>query len=206
MKMESEAAGFRSDDGGAQEVAEEAKGALRQTGERVKEKTRETTDELKQRARRKTDEVKADAEQKADRWTTSLGGRVERLGRALRAAGDTLEDEGEGRMSAMSASAAEAVERMAGYLRDERPNEMLRDLEGMARRNTAVFVATTFAAGLLVGRFFRAGEPAGSTPRYDTAGDPERAYSAGYSNSRATEPRHGGARAPAMTEDWEEDR
>jgi hypothetical protein len=206
MTMEPEAPGFDDEDGGVQEVAEEAQGALRQTKERVKEKARETAEDVKQRARRKTDEIKADADQKADRWTTSLGEQIGRVGRALRAAGDKLEDEGEGRMSAISASAAETVERMAGYLRDERPTEMVRDLEGMARRNPAAFVATTFAAGLLVGRFFRAGQPAESASPRTGQERPQDPYEeAEYSTSRTREPPYGRTRSEAP-EDWEGDR
>ena len=141
-------------------MTEGTEGVTEGVKQRVRQKSAELKGEAEERVRQKSSELRSDAEQKAQRWTSSLGEHVDKVARALRAAGDSLEDQGEGRMSAMSAGAAETVERLAGYLREENPTGMVQDLEDMARKNPTTFVTTTFVAGLLVGRFFRSGDPA----------------------------------------------
>jgi hypothetical protein len=133
------------------------------TEDRLTEQTREmkqqlleTKDELKQQLLTKKEELTSQAEEKADRWTTTLGDHLQRVSRAVRSASDALEDEGEGRLSAMTTSLAEQVDRVGGYLRDEKPKEMLEDLEGAARRNPGVFIGSVLVAGVLVGRFLKA--------------------------------------------------
>jgi hypothetical protein len=104
----------------------------------------------------KKEEITTQAEERADRWSTTLGDHIQRVGRAVRAASDALEEEGEGRLSAMSTSMAEQVERVGGYLKEEKPREMMKDLETAAKRNPGVFVGSVLLAGVLVGRFLKA--------------------------------------------------
>jgi hypothetical protein len=137
---------------------EGARDATRSAQDRAREKARDVKERVEERSR----ELKSEAERRADRWTTQAGEQIERVARALRKAGDALEDEGEGRMSAVSMSVAEQIERMGDYLRDENPGGMIRDFEEMARRNPAAFLGTTFVTGLLLGRFLRASESEGS--------------------------------------------
>jgi hypothetical protein len=132
--------------------------AVRSAEDRVKERAHQ----VKERVHDRKEELRSEAAHRAERWTSSLGEHVERVARALRAAGDALEVEGEDRMSAVSLSVAEQVDRMGEYLRREDPGAMLHDLEDLARRNPGAFVGTTFVSGLLLGRFLRSSEPAGN--------------------------------------------
>jgi hypothetical protein len=151
----------RGDGAGGEGSPQGLPDTVQQAEGQVKEKAREVTDRVKE----KSEELRDDAERRADRWTSEMGDRIEGVARALRSAGEALEDQGEGRMSAMASSVAEQVERMGGYLHDENPRAMLRDLEDTARRNPGVFVGSTFVAGLLLGRFLRASEGGGgATP------------------------------------------
>lgn len=54
-----------------------------------------------------------------------------------------------------SASLAGQIEQLAGYVDKKEFSEMVRDLEGFARRNPAVFIGGAFAAGLLLARFIK---------------------------------------------------
>jgi hypothetical protein len=137
---------------GVQEIRDDVRDAAREAQNRVREKTRDVKSDLR-----------SEAEQRAERMTGQLGEHVERVGRALRATSDALEDEGEGRMSAVMASVAEQVERASGYLRDGKPGRMMHDVEDMARRNPGAFIGTAFVTGLLMARFLRASETHGSS-------------------------------------------
>ena len=144
---------------------------------------RDAQDSVREKAR----ELKDTATERADRWTTAIGQQVECLTRAMRAAGDSLEGDGERRMAAWSRQAADQVERAASYLEEEDPRSMLEDLEQLARSNPTAFVSTTFAAGLILGRFLRSSAP--------TAADGDGQYGEGSLDSAA-----GGASGTAREE------
>jgi hypothetical protein len=70
-----------------------------------------------------------------------------------------MREEGESRFAEMTDGAANRVERLGSYLESQDPRAMMEDLERSARSHPAYFVAGSFAVGLLLGRFLRAGEP-----------------------------------------------
>lgn len=54
---------------------------------------------------------------------------------------------------------AQQVEKISGYLEDQDLRGMMRDLEGFARRNPAVFLGGAFALGILAARFLKSSKP-----------------------------------------------
>lgn len=52
--------------------------------------------------------------------------------------------------------AADQLERFAGHLRDRDIGELLAEVEQFGRRQPALFIGSTFAAGLLAARFLKA--------------------------------------------------
>lgn len=148
--------------GGRRDAADgEAKQAISEAKHQVEAKAAEVKEEVKERVRG----VREEAETRADHWTTSVGGRADSLGRALRAAADRLREDGESSMADMAGDAASQVERMSGYLEDERPRDMLDDFEDLGRRNPGAFVGSAFALGLVAGRFLRASRTQGEDGR-----------------------------------------
>lgn len=132
----------------AKETADEVKRVAKEKASGMKAEVRERAEEVKQEVRGRVDERKQVATEK-----------VHALARALRAAGDTLEDEGENTLARYGRQAADQVERLASYIDGNDTSGMMRQFEGMARDNPAAFTGTTFAAGLLLGRFLRASKP-----------------------------------------------
>lgn len=136
-----------------------ARSSIREQTARAKQRVREKSSELEETAGRKVDELKESAVRRTDEFTTRMGGRVEKLARALRRAGDGMREEGEPRFAEMTDRAANRVERFGSYLEGQNPRGMMEDIERSARSHPAYFVAGTFAVGLLIGRFLRSGEP-----------------------------------------------
>jgi len=136
-----------------------ARSSIREETSRARQRVREKGAELEATAGRKVDELKESAMRKTDELTTRMGGRFETLARALRRAGDGMREEGEPRFAEMTDQAANRVERFGSYLEGQNPREMMQDIERSAQSHPAYFVAGTFAAGLLIGRFLRSGEP-----------------------------------------------
>ena len=104
-------------------------------------------------------ELREAAEQRAGRWTEQVGRQAFSLAHALDVAGRDLEAQGQKRFADWSDTAADEVKKMAGYLENNDPQGIVRDVHGLARQNPAAFVGGTFAAGLLLGRFLRTSDP-----------------------------------------------
>lgn len=120
-------------------------------------------DDAKQRvedaARRARGAVESEVEKEAEHGRHAAAHRVDTLARALRRAGDALESEGEEDLGRYGRETAERVERFGDYLDRRDVNGLVHDLEGTARSNPAAFIGSTFAAGLLLGRFLRSSSP-----------------------------------------------
>ena len=61
--------------------------------------------------------------------------------------------------SDFTGKAAGTIDYVANYFERKDPREMLRDVEGFARRNPAIFFGTAFGLGLLAARFLKSSKP-----------------------------------------------
>lgn len=83
-----------------------------------------------------------------------ITGRVRTLSRALRGAGQMLEDDDVVAQALHYAS--EKVEGVAGYVGELNPTRAVEDLRGVARRQPLWFFGGAFVLGMALGRFARA--------------------------------------------------
>lgn len=118
------------------------------TGATVRKDVRDT-------AHNALEHAQSRAVQEAREGKRALSHKVSAVANALRRVGDSLDEEGENDLARYGRGTAERVERFAGYLENHDVRGLVSDIEDMARRNPGTFVATTFAAGLLLGRFLR---------------------------------------------------
>ncbi|HEX6243111.1 MAG TPA: hypothetical protein VFZ61_19490 [Polyangiales bacterium] len=82
-----------------------------------------------------------------------ISSRVRSLSRALRGAGEMLEEDDIAGHALHYAS--DRVERVAGYVSELSPEGVAEDLRGVARTNPLWFFGGAFALGLVLGRFAR---------------------------------------------------
>jgi hypothetical protein len=61
--------------------------------------------------------------------------------------------------------AADQLERFSTRLRDRDINEVMNDVQQFARRQPAIFIGASFAAGVLAARFLKSSAPAGDRYR-----------------------------------------
>lgn len=141
---------------GNRQAAREGKETVRETakeaGDQIKGAAKEQMSEAKQLARRKAEEL-------TERGTRVASQRIEGFSRALRAAGETLEEEGEGKTGSGLHSLADQLERAQGYVGRQDFHGLVGDTERLARRNPELFLAGAYAAGILIGRFLRSSRP-----------------------------------------------
>jgi hypothetical protein len=121
---------------------------------------REATSRLAGRAREQADEA-------VSRRKDDAAYRLDSLKEALHEGASRLGSE-EDALARYAHWAAEGVDRLARYLRESHPEDLLRDVESFARRRPELFVGGSFVAGLLLARFMKSSgtppSPAGGGP------------------------------------------
>jgi hypothetical protein len=102
------------------------------------------------------------AEQAKQQALTQIGtqkehaaGSLDAVAQALRQSGDHLRDQEQEPLANLAGAAAGRVEQFSGYLRNTDAKDMLRDVEGFARRQPAAFLGGAFTLGVLAARFLK---------------------------------------------------
>lgn len=83
---------------------------------------------------------------------------LDRIAENVRQSTRRLREEQHGAVAAVLERGADELERLTASLRDRDIDDFMRDLEGFARRQPALFLGSSLAAGLLLARFAKAGE------------------------------------------------
>ncbi|MEP7149197.1 MAG: hypothetical protein ABI857_09965 [Acidobacteriota bacterium] len=132
-------------------------------------KARTFYDQAKETAGQAYETVTDKAATKLDEKKSTLSGGLTTVADSVRQVGENLgsskTDSGLAEAAAKyTDSAAQKIEDVAGYFESRGVRDMVRDLEGFARRNPAVFFGAAFGLGLLAARFLKS-----STPTYEKA-------------------------------------
>ncbi|HYJ91258.1 MAG TPA: hypothetical protein VEV84_08120 [Pyrinomonadaceae bacterium] len=104
--------------------------------------------------------AKTAVEQRKNEFSTGLRSVAD----SFRQAGGQLQNSPESNRVAEFTSdytvkAAGAIENVANYFERKDPREMIRDVQGFARRNPAIFFGAAFALGILTARFLKSSKP-----------------------------------------------
>lgn len=99
----------------------------------------------------------------------SAAGGIGELAKALRKAASEMDGGQTAAVAGLTQNAADALERLSGALRTRDLNSMVRDLEGFARSQPAVFLGAAVATGFLAMRFLKSGQPESGAARTGTA-------------------------------------
>ena len=136
----------------------ESQGVAQQAKDQAKNLANEAKDQVKNAAGQARDHVQELVGQQKDQAANKLGS----LAGALREAANKLnEGEESGDFGRYADQAAQQVDKLSTYLRDNDLRGFVRDTENFARRRPDLFLGTTFLAGLMVARFLKAS----STPQ-----------------------------------------
>ncbi|HEX6898380.1 MAG TPA: hypothetical protein VF789_01650 [Thermoanaerobaculia bacterium] len=136
-----------------QPLLEEHQGVAQQAKDQAKGLAHEAKDQVKQVAGQARDHVQELVGQQKDQAADKLG----TLAGALREAANKLnEGEQSGDFGRYADQAAQQVDKLSTYLRDNDLRGFVRDTESFARRRPDLFLGTTFLAGLMLARFLKA--------------------------------------------------
>jgi hypothetical protein len=132
----------------AQQTVSDAKQAVSSFASDTKATVKDTANEA-------LGEAKAYAESAVDERKSQAADRLHGIAGALRETSTTLRGQQEDAFGDYAAAAADQVEKLSGYLRNQNIGNLLHDVEGFARRQPELFLAGTLAAGFMIGRFFK---------------------------------------------------
>lgn len=131
-------------------------GVLDQAKNEAKNLANQAKDQTKQVAEQARDHV----QELVGQQKTQAADRLLGLAGALREAGHKLQEKEENQAFGRYADqAAQQVDRLSTYLRDNDLRGFVRDTETMARRRPELFLGGTFLVGLMLARFLKASSP-----------------------------------------------
>lgn len=140
---------------GTSDLKQKASGVLDDAKEQAKNLASQAKDETVKAAGQARDQVSQLVSQRKDQTAERLGG----LAGALRDTAHKLqEQDGEG-FGQYADRAAEQVEKLSSYLKDNDLQGFVRDTETFARRHPDLFLGGTFLAGLALARFLKSSAP-----------------------------------------------
>jgi hypothetical protein len=152
-----------------------------------------TISETARRAGGEASKITQDAQKKA---TAFLEGQkavaadhLEGLSQPLHEAVDRLREKSPGLVSDYAQRAVDGLDTVTAALRDSSPNSMVRTVEDFARRQPAVFVAGSVAAGFVLARFLRSSSRASRAGEIGAGGQYASGYRAAHETHVEKEPR-----------------
>jgi hypothetical protein len=141
--------------------------------------------DLLQQAKQTTNEVVNQVQQQASSQITqqkdSAASELSTVVNAVRRFGETLNNEGQGPIARFAAQygdkAADSLDRVARYLRDQDPKQLLNDVQSFGRRQPALLIGGAFLLGFAGARIIKSSMDAASNSSINT--DAQRSMSTG---------------------------
>lgn len=138
--------------------------AIGSTAEQVRSTARDATNHLKSTAADAASRVKEQAASYAGQQKAGVADRLGGIGSAIHESARSLEQD-DPNIAWLTHQVADRLESLGNYVRDRDFSQLRGDLEGVARRNPALFLSGLFVTGVVVGNLLKATQ----APRYETA-------------------------------------
>ncbi|HEY6560327.1 MAG TPA: hypothetical protein VI072_23750, partial [Polyangiaceae bacterium] len=122
---------------------------------KLAEKAQTAADQVKSAAVERVQSVRERAESGLSQGRTQVADRIRHVSSALRSAGDNLRNDDEF-IAGYVQTASERIERVASYVSETDPRDVLQDVQDFARQRPAWFFGGAFLLGLAAGRFLKA--------------------------------------------------
>lgn len=110
---------------------------------------------LKEKAGQAFGEARGEVKSQLAKGKDRAAGDLTRMAQALHDAGHQLREQEQSLVGWSALKMGDQVERLAHYLADREPNEILDDVTALARRQPAAFLTVAFALGFLTVRFLK---------------------------------------------------
>jgi hypothetical protein len=149
---------------GNQDKTGEATEQVKEAASQVKEQAAQMTDQVKEQASKVTDKAKDQATTRADEQKQRAAEGIVGFADALNQVSSSMRDQNPA-VANFADTAATKLENFATTIRDKDVNELMSEVEDMARRQPALFIGGAFLAGVFAARFLKSssGMNTGST-------------------------------------------
>jgi len=146
--------------------------------------------------------VRAAVEDQLDQRSDQASEQIESVADNVRAVGDTLRERNQDMAAQIADRAAEYAQQLSDYLRESSADQIMRDVEGYARRQPWAVIAAGVMVGFAASRVLRASAPSegssGSNWSTATAGSSP-TYTSGLTPSTSTMPPYTSTTSPTYT-------
>lgn len=109
------------------------------------------------------EQAKNAAETRVSGQVSAASDSLQHAALAIRQSGQSLREQDQTQVATLADSAAEQVERVAGYLQGRNARQLMGDVEGMARREPVLFMTGGLALGLLAARLLKSSSSGGGS-------------------------------------------
>lgn len=151
---------------------ETAKEEASQAVGQAKSKVSEVADQAQEKAQGMAQQARGQLRDQVQQRSTQAGERVSSTAQDVRSIGEQLRSQGKDSSARIADQAAGQAERLGRYLKQSDADQMLRDVEDLARRQPWAVVAGGIALGFAASRFLKAS----SSERYRSSSG----YAAGW--------------------------
>jgi uncharacterized protein YjbJ (UPF0337 family) len=124
--------------------------------EQAKEKAGEVAGQAQEKAQQAAEQAKSRVQEMIDQRSTEVGDEIVTTADALRSVAEQLRDQGKDAPARIVEQAADRAQRLGGRLRDADADELLSEIEDIARRQPWVVVAGGIVLGFAAARFLKA--------------------------------------------------
>jgi gas vesicle protein len=124
--------------------------------EQAKERVQEVTGQAQEKASEVAGQARSKVREQIDTRSGDAAQQIGETTQALRSTGDQLRQQGKETPARLAQQAADAGDRIAGYLRDADADRMLRDIEAFGRRRPAAMALGGLLLGFAASRFLKA--------------------------------------------------
>jgi len=123
--------------------------------DQAQQKAGQVVEQVQDKAGQVADQARQQATTQLDTQRERVGGTLQTVADAIRQTGQQLRDQDQGAIAQYADRAADQVERFYGYLGNRDVNQIVGDVERLARREPALFLGAAFAVGLIATRFLK---------------------------------------------------
>lgn len=149
-----------------------------------------TTDNLKTTATTTSEKLRDTATQKLNASRVSAADEIDQVAQATRTAAADLDDQQRQELSHYVSGFADSISTLAQSLRNKNVDELVSDVEKLAREHPALFIGGSIALGLGIARFAKASSnrvPRSEISTTDTLSNTGSAYQTEYKDYSQTE-------------------
>ncbi len=133
-------------------------GAMSETGGSLKQTARQAVEDVRHEATHLVDDARHSVMAAVEDQKAAAAGQVGGVARSLRNAAESL-DEDQQWLSGYFRRAAESLDRISHTIEERDLGSLVRDIEGLARRQPALFIGGAVAMGFALARFARSTAP-----------------------------------------------